>query len=128
MIVYKVVSKKRESVVVNQEAHRKAGLTLKYKKGSIVKAKRGTLGIWCYRDRQSAEGFSYSWGGRVIKVEGIGREKKVVAKSGDYLMESIKRFYENYRKYKKLNVAFLYNSYSMVPEEMVFFNKVKVLT
>jgi len=125
MIAYKVISYERESAVVNEAEHRQAGFTLKYAKGSTVKAKKETIGIWCYRDKESAQDYADGWGGFVITVRSIGKEIKPKAISNCFPVKQILSYYRRCKKFRTTKK--LLDWYSRPRKEYVFYSEVKVL-
>jgi len=79
-IRYKVVNLNRYSCFVNSSRY-----SLRYLKGSIVKAPKHTLGIFCFEKREYAEDFvkqarksKYIF--KIVKVETIGRGRKLLVR------------------------------------------------
>lgn len=71
MILYKVVTYHRNSAVIKRK-----GYVRKYTKGTTVRAKKGSLGLICFRARGNANTYSYIFGGRVVEVTPVGKLKK----------------------------------------------------
>lgn len=107
-IVWKVISKETwGSAIVPKDSK----YHLRYKKGEIVKAPKGTLGIFCFVEKREAINFlqcnAFDSPYDVIKVKGIGEE--IHPKKVCYFLdeEALNHFYknENVIKTKKIPVG-----------------------
>ncbi len=91
-IRWKVVSQNRESCMVGW--CRK--YCLKYKRGTVVKGVKGTLGVMVFKSEKQAEGFLGPYNGQtVIKVNGIGRGKVPAVLSSIIDITTIDHFYKH---------------------------------
>ena len=120
-ILWKACLLSRKSAIVDSNK-----FTITYIKGKIVKAIKGTLGIFCFETRKDAEDFIGVEGlkYRILKVEPIGEcttPKKVVEfKLFDTDEGSLNLFYNQ-------NYAFLNINHS-IPKGTVCCEAVRVLT
>ena len=120
MIAYKAVTPDRKSVVVEFQSK----YCLNYKKGKIVTAVEGSIGIMCFKTKQEVEGFinaftlhTQRW--IIIKVDSGKEEysspKFISTNTSGYMLDDF---------YKKGSI---YGN--MEPwKDTICFNQVKVLT
>jgi len=124
MIAYKVVTKKRESAFLGIHKDDRQIIkdyTIKYPKGKIIKAKKGTLGIFCFKDEISAIEFKdrpVFVNSKILRVESLSRKKNVQ-----------KVFFEihSIEAYLKGDINYGLSYMETVPEGTICFDKIKVL-
>ena len=108
-IAWKVVHKrkgKRLSAIVSEGCK----YCLEYPKGKIVKAPEGTLGVFCFREKEDAQKFLASefysaspW--IIIKVKGIGKEVVPKVISTFITDECLDDFYNKNDDFTELKLA-----------------------
>jgi hypothetical protein len=93
--VYKVIKKDRTSSTLST----KSPYLLKYLKSFETKAVPGSLGIFCFKTRRSAEMFVgwYNDNRLIVRVSPIGRGIKPKSISSSRNKKDINRFYEKSR-------------------------------
>ena len=71
--VWKVVRKNRRSFVIKNKKYK-----LVYEKNKIIKARKDTFGVFCFKTKEYASRFIgiYNWDVLLLKVEPIGKGKK----------------------------------------------------
>lgn len=92
MIRYKVVDDNRDSITITSSKYK-----LHYEKGDTVKAIPGTLGVFVFRDFDTAANFSLEFensrGCQIVKVEAKGKGKHPNRISSFSHNEGMDRFY-----------------------------------
>ena len=118
MIRWKVTNLSRASVIV----HNVSNYSRFYYKGTIVKAKSGTLGLMTFKTKLDALDFAkeifHLRGFKILKVQSIGRGRvpdRIALKSSE---ESLNFFYSE---------GPLIDSW-LPPEGTICYDKIKVLT
>jgi len=120
---WKVVTKDRKSCLVTDEKY-----CYSYKKGSIVKARKETVGVMTFTTEKAADNFMYehftveqSIVREIIKVNGLGKGRR--PKRGELCnYTDVTTFYKGNLSIASLGVDF------NAPKGTMCYKKVKVLT
>lgn len=97
IILWKVVIKEtRESIIVGRQSidsDIQNLYNLTYKKGTVVRARRGSYGCFCFKTRGDAVDFSASeFGSIIIRVKAIGTIKPTPKKIPHIRWSNLKEF------------------------------------
>lgn len=121
-IRWKVVTEDRKSCLVIASLY-----CYYYKKGSVVKARKETIGIMTFLTLKEAQNFREVRSGKIIKVEGLGRGKRPKYKDLCHFMDVLS-FYTRILSGKSGHKEVIINNEYAGPKGTICYKKVKVLT
>lgn len=106
IILWKVVIKEtRESTIVGRQSidsDIQNLYNLTYKKGTVVRARRGSYGCFCFKTRGAAVDFSASeFGSIIIRVKAIGTIKPTPKKIPHIRWSNLKEFKTDLKRLKE---------------------------